>query len=152
MKTNYMEYKSTDLKELAKTLKVKNWWTLKKADLITEIEKAESKEEEEIKTIEKGLKKEDTQWKFPSKRTKKKQLEEILEKDLTTGDKAEGVEIEEDITDLVTLKELTIELGVKGTKARRILRNNNIERPYKRWEWSSVKHKAILKKVRDLLK
>ena len=35
--TNLNEMKTKELKEMAKELKVANWWNLKKADLITEI-------------------------------------------------------------------------------------------------------------------
>ena len=35
--TNLNEMKTKELKEMAKELKVKNWWTLKKTDLINEI-------------------------------------------------------------------------------------------------------------------
>jgi len=37
--TNYSEMKASELKSIAKEMKVSNWWNLKKSDLITEIEK-----------------------------------------------------------------------------------------------------------------
>lgn len=77
------------------------------------------------------------------KETKEKEIKEIEEKE--TKEK----EIEEE--DLITLKEIIAKLGIKGTKARRILRGSNIERPYKRWEWSTTKHSEIIKEVYDLL-
>ena len=63
----------------------------------------------------------------------------------------EGVEVEEADEDILTLKEIILELGIKGTKARRILRNSDIERPYKRWEWDKNKHEEIIKQVIELL-
>lgn len=39
---------SKELKAMAKELKVKNWWTLKKTELIAEIEAAQSVEEEVV--------------------------------------------------------------------------------------------------------
>ena len=39
--TNYNELKTTELKNLAKEKKVKNWWLLKKAELIESLESLE---------------------------------------------------------------------------------------------------------------
>lgn len=118
---NLKELTAIELKGLAKEAKVSNWWTLKKAELITALEEVEeTKETEETEGIE------------------------IID----------GLEFaigEEEEEDLVTLKEIIANLGVKGTKARRILRSSNIERPYKRWEWSTTKHPEIIKEVYDLL-
>lgn len=105
--------KATELKELAKELKVKNWWLLKKAELIEEIEKIQKVEEEQC---------------------------------------PEGRQTGLDPQNLITLKEICSELKVKGMKARRILRNAKIDRPYKRWEWSKNLHTETIKKVRELLK
>lgn len=45
--TNLNEMKTKELKEMAKELKVKNWWTLKKTDLINEIAIAIGDKEDE---------------------------------------------------------------------------------------------------------
>lgn len=45
--TNLNEMKTKELKEMAKQLKVKNWWTLKKTDLINEIAFAIGDKEDE---------------------------------------------------------------------------------------------------------
>lgn len=110
--------KATELKELAKELKVKNWWLLKKAELIEEIEKVQKVEE---------VKEEEEQYQ-------------------------EGRQTGLDPQNLITLKEICSELKVKGMKARRILRNAKIDRPYKRWEWNKNLHTETIKKVRELLK
>ena len=58
-----------------------------------------------------------------------------------------------DDDNLVTLKDLIIEAKIKGTKARRILRNSDIERPFSsRWEWDQTLHADIIQQVKDLLK
>ena len=41
--------------------------------------------------------------------------------------------------------------NIKPSKARRILREANIERPYKRWEWDQEEHDKILTEVVVLL-
>lgn len=45
--TNLNEMKTKELKEMAKELKIKNWWTLKKTDLINEIAIAIGDKEDE---------------------------------------------------------------------------------------------------------
>lgn len=112
---------TTELKKIAKEEGVKNWWTLKKVDLINEIGA--------LRTV--------AELPEPSKpETKKKTVQ------------AEDNTQQEDI---ITLKEIILDLGVKGTKARRVLRNELIDRPYKRWEWHKELHKDIITKVKSLL-
>lgn len=52
------EMTSKELKEIAKELKVKNWWNLKKAELIVEIEKIQDMSEEETAEREEEIEKE----------------------------------------------------------------------------------------------
>lgn len=52
------EMTSKELKEIAKELKVKNWWNLKKAELIVEIEKIQNMSEEETAEREEEIEKE----------------------------------------------------------------------------------------------
>ena len=128
--------KVIELKEMAKEAKVPNWWTLKKSDLINALEK-EEKEIEEIGEKEKI--------------EKEKIEKEKIEKEKIEKETKEKETKEKEEEDLITLKEIIAKLGIKGTKARRILRGSNIERPYKRWEWSTTKHSDIIKEVYDLL-
>lgn len=131
MTTNLNNLKVTELKEMAKELKIKNWWTLKKAELITELEKLQ---QPEVIDITEG---EDTPIPQEGPQTEEPQFQEEPK--------------EEADEDILTLKEIILELGIKGTKARRILRNSDIERPYKRWEWDKNKHEEIIKQVIELL-
>jgi len=53
---------------------------------------------------------------------------------------------------LITLKDIMGEIGLKdGKKARRILRNESIPKPGKRWGWDKKEKKSI-QKVRTLLR
>lgn len=117
---------TTDLKALAKEFKVKNWWNLKKAELRLELGVIQSTLEEETKAEE------------PKKKAPK--------------DKKEKVDKDED--NLITLKELAAEFGMKGTKARRILRDHTVSRPYggNRWEWDTDLHQDELEMARTALK
>ena len=62
--------------------------------------------------------------------------------------------MEKDEENLVTLKELAAEFHMKGTKARRLLRNETAARPFggNRWEWDKDLHKAELELARSILK
>lgn len=137
---------ATELKTLAKEFKVKNWWNLKKADLITEltninldledkaaVQKATEEYQEELKKAE-------------------SQETQPTEKKATKKTKAPKVEKNEE--NLVTLKELAAEFHMKGTKARRLLRDAAISRPYggNRWEWDKNLHIDELNMAREYLK
>lgn len=52
---NLNEMNSKELKELAKEMKVKNWWNLRKAELIEEIDKLQNASDEEKEKIEKEI-------------------------------------------------------------------------------------------------
>lgn len=138
---------AADLKTLAKELKVKNWWNLKKADLITELTNIKLDLEDQAavqkanEEYQEELKKAETQ---EAKKTQKAQAKK----------KAKAVKVKKDEENLVTLKELAAEFGMKGTKARRLLRDAAISRPYggNRWEWDKNLHIDELNMAREYLK
>lgn len=141
---NLNNLKVTELKEMAKELKIKNWWTLKKADLIQAINWEQGILTKH--TVE-GIETVDT-------------TEEIEVIDITDTEETPIPQVlqeepqaqeEADEEDIITLKEIIAKLGIKGTKARRILRGSDIERPYKRWEWNTTKHQEIIEEVYELL-
>mgnify|MGYP001771698476 CR=1 FL=1 len=126
------------LQTVAKEFKVKNWWNLKKADLITElssIQETYKKAEESFQGAEEEAQKKEESTKSKAKKTKTPKVEKNEE-------------------NLVTLKELAAEFHMKGTKARRLLRNETAARPFggNRWEWDKDLHKAELELARSILK
>ena len=127
---NYEAMTATELKDQAKERKVKNWWNLKKAELVEALSTLDKVEEAE-------------------KATKEAETELNEEKTLTKKDPAE--EVEKKGENIITLKELAMEYGIKGSKARRLLREANIERPYKRWEWDQEEHHNIITEVKVIL-
>lgn len=52
--TNYEEMNSKQLKEIAKEKKVKNWWNLKKDELIAELRKLEAPKKKPTSNKKKG--------------------------------------------------------------------------------------------------
>lgn len=136
---------SEKLKTLAKTMKVKNWWNLKKADLITAIQEAEKASTPAPKET-------------PKPETKKVPMpgaDKLGDLKKAKEDKAlKAKKAEKNEANLITLKELASEFNMKGTKARRILRNISAARPYggNRWEWDKNLHKAELEAAREALK
>lgn len=176
---------AAELKTLAKEFKVKNWWNLKKTDLITEltnikldledkaaVQKATEEYQEELK--EKSPLTEDEEYCHYCGTRKKKGFlcpecgrDWAAPKDsgnstqtLGKGTKApkaktpKAPKVEKDEENLVTLKELAAEFHMKGTKARRLLRNETAARPFggNRWEWDKDLHKAELELARSILK
>lgn len=143
---NLTELKSTELKNLAKEYKVKNWWLLNKNSLISAlgeikldledkaaVQKATEEYQEELKETE-SQETQPTEKKAPKKSSK-------------------SPKVEKDEENLVTLKELTAEFHMKGTKARRLLRDADISRPYggNRWEWDKNLHIDELNMAREYL-
>ena len=143
---NLTELKSTELKNLAKEYKVKNWWLLNKNSLISalveikldledkaDVQKATEEYQEELKETESQ----------ETKPTEKK-----------APKKTKAPKVEKDEENLVTLKELAAEFHMKGTKARRLLRDAAISRPYggNRWEWDKNLHIDELNMAREYLK
>lgn len=128
-KNNYEAMTATELKNQAKERKVKNWWNLKKAELVEALSTLDKVEEAE-------------------KATKEVETEPNGEK---TPKKDPAEKVEKGGENIITLKEIAMEYGIKGSKARRLLREADIERPYKRWEWDQEEHHSIVTEVKAIL-
>lgn len=137
---------AAELKTLAKEFKVKNWWNLKKTDLITELTNIKLDLEDKA-----AVQKATEEYQEELKETESQEAQ-TTEKKTTKKTKAPKVEKNEE--NLVTLKELASEFHMKGTKARRLLRNETAARPFggNRWEWDKDLHKAELELARSILK
>lgn len=149
---------AADLKTLAKELKVKNWWNLKKADLITELTNIKLDLEDKAavqkanEEYQEELKKKETQ--ETNGEVKEKTNEEAKKtQEAQAKKKAKAAKVEKNEENLVTLKELAAEFHMKGTKARRLLRDAAISRPYggNRWEWDKNLHVDELNMAREYL-
>lgn len=118
------------LQNLAKEFHIKNWWTKKKADLLTELTTIKLDQEDQA-----AVKKANEDYQKELKKSKKS----------TKAPQSEN---------LVTLKDLAAEFHMTGMKARRLLRNAAISRPYggNRWEWDSTLHTDELEMAREYLK
>ena len=128
-KNNYEAMTATELKNQAKERKVKNWWNLKKAELVEALSTLDKVEEAE-------------------KATKEVETEPNGEK---TPKKDPAEKVEKKGENIITLKEIAMGYGIKGSKARRLLREADIERPYKRWEWDLEEHHNIVTEVKAIL-
>lgn len=137
---------AAELKTLAKEFKVKNWWNLKKADLITELTNIKLDLEDKA-AVQKAT--EEYQ-----EELKKNESQETQPSEEKTPKKTKAPKVEKDEENLVTLKELAAEFHMKGTKARRLLRDAAISRPYggNRWEWDKNLHIDELNMAREYLK
>ena len=137
---------AAELKTLAKEFKVKNWWNLKKTDLITELTNIKLDLEDKA-----AVQKATEEYQEELKETESQETQPT-EKKATKKTKAPKVEKNEE--NLVTLKELAAEFKMKGTKARRLLRNETAARPFggNRWEWDKDLHKEALEVARAILK
>lgn len=137
---------AAELKTLAKEFKVKNWWNLKKADLITELTNIKLDLEDKA-----AVQKATEEYQEELKKTESKETQPPEKK---TPKKAKAPKVEKNEENLVTLKELAAEFHMKGTKARRLLRDAAISRPYggNRWEWDKNLHIDELNMAREYLK
>ena len=137
---------AAELKTLAKEFKVKNWWNLKKADLITELTNIKLDLEDKA-----AVQKATEEYQEELKKTESQETQTTEEK---APKKAKAPKVEKDEENLVTLKELAAEFHMKGTKARRLLRDAAISRPYggNRWEWDKNLHIDELNMAREYLK
>lgn len=137
---------AAELKTLAKEFKVKNWWNLKKADLITELTNIKLDLEDKA-----AVQKATEEYQEELKKTESQETQ-TTEKEIPKKTKTPKVEKNEE--NLVTLKELAAEFHMKGTKARRLLRDAAISRPYggNRWEWDKNLHIDELNMAREYLK
>lgn len=138
------------LQAMAKEIKVKNWWTMNKPALIEALTKKDDKKETpKGEKVEKPIVK---QPEIKEDEVKPTENNEGTEKDdkrtSTKGMNKEGITTLQDILDDIK-KETKTE--IKGMKARRILRNSDVERPFKKWEWDTNKHKKIIEQVKKLL-
>lgn len=136
------------LQTLAKEFKVKSWWTMKKADLISELTNIQLDLEDKA-AVEKAnleLQKEQAE--------DQKTEGQTQEKETKAPKTHKAPKVEKNEENLVTLKELAAEFKMKGTKARRLLRNETAARPFggNRWEWDKDLHKAELELARSILK
>ena len=137
---------AAELKTLAKEFKVKNWWNLKKADLITELTNIKLDLEDKA-AVQKATKE-------YQEELKKTESQETQPSEKKTIKKTKAPKVEKNEENLVTLKELAAEFHMKGTKARRLLRDAAISRPYggNRWEWDKNLHIDELNMAREYLK
>ena len=137
---------AAELKTLAKEFKVKNWWNLKKDDLITELTniKLDLEDKAAVQRATKEYQEE----------LKKTESQETQPSEKETPKKTKTTKVEKNEENLVTLKELAAEFHMKGTKARRLLRDAAISRPYggNRWEWDKNLHIDELNMAREYLK
>lgn len=126
---------SIELKNLAKEFKVKNWWNLKKADLLTELTNIQLTQEDEAAT----------------QKANEEYQKELKEK---KPQKTKSSKVEKNGENLVTIKELASGFHMKGTKARRLLRNETAARPFggNRWEWDKDLHQKELELAKSILK
>ena len=137
---------AAELKTLAKEFKVKNWWNLKKADLITELTniKLDLEDKAAVQRATEEYQEE----------LKKTESQETQPSEKETPKKTKTTKVEKNEENLVTLKELAAEFHMQGTKARRLLRDAAISRPYggNRWEWDKNLHIDELNMAREYLK
>ena len=126
------------LQSLAKEFKVKSWWTMKKADLISE-----------LSSIQETYKKAEESFKGAEEETQKKEKSPNPQ-----AKKTKTPKVEKNEENLVTIKELASEFHMKGTKARRLLRNETAARPFggNRWEWDKDLHQKELELARSILR
>lgn len=126
------------LQSLAKEFKVKSWWTMKKADLISE-----------LSSIQETYKKAEESFKGAEEETQKKEKSPNPQ-----AKKTKTPKVEKNEENLVTIKELASEFHMKGTKARRLLRNETAARPFggNRWEWDKDLHQKELELAKSILR
>lgn len=150
--TNLGTLTAENLKKLAKEYKVKNWWLLKKTELLEALTLIQEEAKEETHTTEEDVKE------MVHQAAKELGIElETQEEPKQKAPKAKtskAPKVEKNEENLVTLKELAAEFKMKGTKARRLLRNETAARPFggNRWEWDKDLHKAELELARSILK
>lgn len=145
--TNLETLNLKNLQTLAKEFKVKSWWTMKKTDLITELTNIKLDLEDKA-----AVQRANEEYQKELEKTKSLETKPTEEKASKKSSKAPKVEKDEE--NLITLKELAAEFHMKGTKARRLLRDASISRPYggNRWEWDKNLHVDELNMAREYLK
>jgi len=145
---------ATELKTLAKEFKVKNWWNLKKTDLITELTNIRLDLEDKAAVQRANEKYKEELEKMANKVYQEEKIPQKPKTSSTSKKTSKAPKVEKDEENLITLKELAAEFHMKGTKARRLLRNASISRPYggNRWEWDKNLHVDELNMAREYLK
>lgn len=158
---------AAEVKQVAKSLKVKNWWNKKRDDLVAEIAAIKGWTQEKPEVIEyllsggeikkgkdpklPGVKPETEKSAGKRRRPVKTSARVRKEK----GQDAEGAitkprkKVKRDTSNLVTIQQICEELGVVGRIARRKLRGSDIKKPGSAWEWETG-HEDI-EKVKSLL-
>lgn len=141
-----------NLKKLAKEYKVKNWWLLKKTELLEALTLIQEEAKEETHTTEEDVKEMIHQ--AAKELGIELETQEEPKQKVSKAKKEKAPKVEKNEDNLVTLKELAAEYHMKGTKARRLLRNETAARPFggNRWEWDKDLHKAELELARSILK
>lgn len=155
---------ATEIKKIAKELKIKNWWNKKRDDLVQEIAIEKDWGNETTETIEfllsggKITKCEDSPNPVPV-HTRQDQAYKVTEKPMKNARKRPAKKVNKKTdkkpaqkkTDgLVTLAEICTELSVEPRIARRKLRSSDLTKPEAGWAWD--KKSPDLKAVRKLLK
>lgn len=141
-----------NLKKLAKEYKVKNWWLLKKTELLEALTLIQEEAKEETHTTEEDVK--EMVHQAAKELGIELETQEEPKQKAPKAKKEKAPKVEKNEENLVTLKELAAEFHMKGTKARRLLRNETAARPFggNRWEWDKDLHKAELELARSILK
>lgn len=127
--------KTITLKELqqqGKELKIKNWWTMKKADLQ---EAVNAKEEKETMT---------TQMQKLGDSVMPKKDEEAIEDKSKEATKKESHNLKE-----VTVADLAEEFNMRQAKIRRIIRGMELTKGAGRWTWNNDDEE--LAEIKELL-
>lgn len=150
--TNLSTLTAENLKKLAKEYKVKNWWLLKKTELLEALTLIQEEAKEETHTTEEDVKEMIHQ--AAKELGIELETQEEPKQKAPKAKKEKAPKVEKNEENLVTLKELAAEFKMKGTKARRLLRNETAARPFggNRWEWDKDLHKAELELARSILK
>lgn len=150
--TNLSTLTAENLKKLAKEYKVKNWWLLKKTELLEALTLIQEEAKEETHTTEEDVK--EMVHQAAKELGIELETQEEPKQKAPKAKKTKTTKVEKNEENLVTLKELAAEFHMKGTKARRLLRNETAARPFggNRWEWDKDLHKAELELARSILK
>lgn len=148
---------AAQIKEIAKGLKVKNWWLKKKDELIQDIiiAKGWDKHTPEIQgfLLNGGEIKELPPAGDPSLRVSHQESASMKRRKPTKSKKAKTekkAKAPKVTGDMITLSMLCDELGIEPRVARRRLRNSEIQKPEAGWNWNPGDE--LLSQVKGVLK
>jgi len=162
--------KVPELQQMAKKrgLKYKEYGTMKKAELIEYLLSPEPKEDKAVikeqlekdvqDHIENGGEVKQCRSQRPPKRvapTEKSAEKNVSDsKSKKRGRPNKGLSRKPVRTaeNVITLQEILEPLGISGTKARKLLRSSDIEKPGKQWVWDKEKQKKEIKAVTTFFK